>query len=57
MRFWSPSQEVGRRNVPNVPNAESFRLAVFRKRYPVLDPRYFDDPVAMGVSPYFASPT
>ncbi len=38
-----------------------FDFPLFRKRYPVLDPRYFDDPVAMrtgwapmssGVYPY-----
>ena len=29
------------------PTPSRFDWPFFRKRYPVLDPRYFDDPVAM----------
>ena len=47
MRFWAYNKRFGTSLFRMFRSPSRIDFPFFRKRYPVLDPRYFDDPVAM----------
>ena len=47
MRFWAHNKRFGTSLFRMFRSPSRIDFPFFRKRYPVLDPRYFDDPVAM----------